>query len=56
MENKNIIDLESYVDQIDTSLYHDFIMNKRYFKNPLFLKLINDTRDTCDELFRKIYK
>ena len=53
--NKYPIELESYVDQIDTRLYHDFTIIKIYFNNDFVHNLWKDTRDTRDELFRKKY-
>ena len=54
-KNKHLIELESYVDQINTSLYHDFTINKIYFKDHFIFKFVNYTRDTCNELFREQY-
>ena len=52
-QHKISIELESYVDKIDTSLYHDFTINQRYFNNDFIFVLGNYIRDTRDELFRK---
>ena len=43
------------MDQIDTRLYHDFKINKIYFKDHFIFKLRNNMRDVCHELFRKQY-
>ena len=51
--NERLLKLESYVDQIDTILYHDIQKNKRCFKDPFIFQLGNDIRDICRELFRK---
>ena len=44
------------MDQIDTSLYKDFTINKKYFKDSFIYTLGNEIRDTCDEIHRKQYK
>ena len=44
--SKKNIELKSYVDKIDTSLYHEFAINQTYFKNELNFHLRNDTIDT----------
>ena len=44
------------MDQIYASLYNEFKMNKRYFKDYIIFSLVNDMRDTCDEIYRKQYK
>ena len=56
MVKNNLIELEQYVDQIDTRLYKDFAINVKYFKYPLIYTLGNEMSDTCYEKIRKQYK
>ena len=44
------------MDQIDTRLYHDFKINKRYFNNDFIVNIVNDMIATCDELFINKYE
>ena len=41
--------LYHYVDRIDTSLYKDFRINKKSFKDPNIYKLGCEMRDTCEK-------
>ena len=34
-----LFELKSYVHKIDTSLYHDFVINKTYFNNAFICNL-----------------
>ena len=45
----DISELEQYVDQIDTSLYKDFTVNKK-IKYSFIYTLGDDIRDTCNEM------
>ena len=47
---EHLIKLESYTDQIDTSQYVDFTINKIYFKGFLIFILGKDMRDTRDDV------
>ena len=50
--NEHLIELELYVDKIDTSLYGDFTINTRHFKDYFIFILGNDMRDTCGGIYK----
>ena len=52
----NMIELELYMGQIDRRLYNYFTINKKIFKDSFIYTLVNEMRDTCDEIHRKQYK
>ena len=49
-------ELGQYVYQIDTSMYKDFTINKKYFKDPFIYTLGIEMRDTCYEIYIKQYE
>ena len=50
--NEHLLELELYVDKIDTSLYGDFTINTRHFKDYFIFILGNDMRDTCGGIYK----
>ena len=52
----NLNELQTCVDQIDTRTYHDFNIDKSYFKGNLIFTRGNETRMTCYDLFKRQYK
>ena len=55
MAKNHLNQLYQYVDQIDTSLYKDFRINKNIFKDTYIYKFGCEMIDACDEIHRKIY-
>ena len=53
MERKNLIGLEQYMYQIDTSVYKNFKINKKYLKDSFIYILGNEMRDACYEIHIK---
>ena len=43
------------MDQIDTRLYNNVTINKKYFKDSIIFALVNDMIYICSELSRKQY-
>ena len=52
---KNIYELQTCVDQIDTRTYHDFTIDKMYFCGGCIFTRGNDMRMICSYLFKNIY-
>ena len=56
ISKKHLNQLYQYVDQIDTSLYKDFSINRNSFNDPNIYKLGCEMRDACDAIHRKLFK
>ena len=51
---QNIIKLEQYMGRVDTSLYKDLAINRKYFKHSFIYTLDNEMREILNEMHRKI--
>ena len=56
MAINNLNGLYQFVDRINTSLYKDFIINKKVINDPNIYNLECEMRDTCIEIHRKQFK
>ena len=48
--------LQAFVNQIDTITYHDFTIDKSYFKGELIFNRGNEMRITCSALYERQHK